>query len=479
MGKEGGFLEFKRKEPGYRAREERIRDFRAVELSFSEDDLKEQAARCMDCGVPFCHGCGCPLSNVIPEFNDMVYRGKWREALDILVETNCFPEFTGRICPAPCEASCVLGINDDPVTIRQIELAIIEKGFELGYISPSRPRNRSGRKVAVIGSGPSGLAAAQMLNRYGHEVTVFEKDRSVGGILRYGIPDFKLEKWVIDRRVNLMQEEGVTFEKGVMVGTDVSFAFLQSRFDAICLAGGARNPRDLNVPGRDLKGTYYAMTFLKQQNRKLGGEALEDEEISARGKTVVVIGGGDTGSDCIGTCVRQGARRVYQFEIMPKPPMERPESTPWPMWPSILKETSSHKEGGERRWSVSTVALKGSDGQLECLVGEEVSWQRGADGRMTFEPVENSRFEVKTDLVFLAMGFVGPKRSPAYEKLGIQYDERSNVVKGSNFMTTVEGLFVTGDMTTGQSLVVKAIADGRLCAGYINDYLNSDRCGRS
>jgi glutamate synthase (NADPH/NADH) small chain len=321
MGKDGGFLEYGRKDPGYRPKKERLKDYQEVELRPSESELRDQAARCMECGVPFCHGCGCPLQNIIPEFNDLVYRERWQEALVMLLETNCFPEFTGRICPAPCETSCVLGINDDPVTIRQVELAIIEKGFELGYMKPAPPEKRTGKRVAVIGSGPAGLAAAQVLNQEGHAVTVFEKDRAPGGILRYGIPDFKLDKGVIDRRVSLMRDEGVLFETNVLVGRDISFSFIQDRFDAICLAGGAREPRNLNVPGRELKGTYFAMEFLKQQNRVVAGERIPQtqEVISAKGKSVVVIGGGDTGSDCIGTALRQGAKKVYQFEIMPKP----------------------------------------------------------------------------------------------------------------------------------------------------------------
>lgn len=472
MGKDGGFLEYGRKDPGYRPKKERLKDYQEVELRPSESELREQAARCMECGVPFCHGCGCPLQNIIPEFNDLVYRERWQEALVMLLETNCFPEFTGRICPAPCETACVLGINDDPVTIRQVELAIIEKGFELGYMKPAPPEERSGKRVAVIGSGPAGLAAAQALNQGGHAVTVFEKDRQPGGILRYGIPDFKLDKGVIDRRISLMRDEGVLFETNVLVGRDISFSFIQDRFDAICLAGGAREPRNLNVPGRELKGTYFAMEFLKQQNRVVAGERMAptQEIISAKGKTVVVIGGGDTGSDCIGTALRQGAKKVYQFEIMPKPPVDRPDSAPWPLWPNVLKETSSHKEGGERRWNVSTVELKGQDGILTDLVGEEVEWIPGKDGRMGMAPVKGSRFEVKVDLIFLAMGFVGPKRVEVLEEIGVQYDERSHIIKDECGMTDVDGVFVTGDMSTGQSLVVRAIDDGRQCAVSINDY---------
>ena len=474
MGKSGGFLQYSRKEPGYRAKGERLKDFSAVELQLTEDELREQAARCMDCGTPFCHGCGCPLSNVIPEFNDLVYRKKWEAALEVLLQTNRFPEFTGRICPAPCEAACVLGINDDPVTIRQVELAIIEKAFEKGYIRPSIPSSRSGRRVAVIGSGPSGLATADMLNQMGHDVTVFEKDRKIGGILRYGIPDFKLEKTVIDRRVKLMQDEGIVFERSVVVGRDISYSFVLDRFDAVCLAGGAREPRDLKVPGREFKGTHYAMDFLRRQNMKVSGEkVLESDDIIAKGKNVVVIGGGDTGSDCIGTSLRQGAKKVYQFEILPKPPAERPASTPWPMWPNVLKETSSHKEGGERRWCVNTVEIKGKDGKVSSLVCEEIEWKKGDDGRMMMVPVAGTRFEVEAELILLAMGFVGPRKVKALEEIGIEYDARSHIVKDKRGMTSVEGVFVAGDMSTGQSLVVRAMADGRQCAENINEYLKT------
>lgn len=478
MGKEGGFLEYGRKEPGYRPKQERIKDFAPVELRLTEEEVKEQAARCMDCGVPFCHGCGCPLGNIIPEFNDLVYRKKWKEAFEMLLETSCFPEFTGRICPAPCEASCVLGINDDPVSIRQIELAIIEKAFELGYIRPQVPRKRSGRKVAVVGSGPGGLAVAHVLNRKGHEVTVFEKDRSIGGILRYGIPDFKLEKRVIDRRVALMEAEGVHFETAVVVGEDISFSFITDRFDAVCLAGGARAPRDLSVPGRELKGIYFAMQFLKQQNMRVSGEPVKGEEISAKGMNVVVIGGGDTGSDCIGTSIRQGAKKVYQFEILPKPPSERPDSTPWPMWPTVLKETSSHKEGCRRRWSVNTCEFRGKGGILTGLLCEEVEWLKDKSGRMTMNPVEGSRFEVEADLVLLAMGFTGPRRHPLWEQFGIKYDDRSRILKDENCMTSLPGVFVTGDMSTGQSLVVRAMADGMQCACNIDKYLENKKDGK-
>jgi len=368
MTKERGFLEFKRKDPGYRPAAERLKDYKAVERKLTDDDIFRQATRCMNCGVPFCHGCGCPLLNVIPEFNDHVYNKRWKEALDILLSTNPFPEFTGRICPAPCEGSCVLGINDDPVAIRQIELAIIEKGFQRGYVVPEPPETRRSERIAIIGSGPAGLAAAFVLNRAGFNVVVYENNKYPGGLLRYGIPEFKLEKWVVERRVRLMQEEGVVFETGVKVGEDISLRYIRDRFDGILLTGGSQEPRDLKVPGRELDGVHFAMDFLVQQNKRLNGEAIDPaDEITAEGKSVVVIGGGDTGSDCLGTSMRQGARQIYQFEIMPKPPETRSENTPWPEWPVMLRESSSHKEGGERRWCINTNEFAGRDGKLKSM----------------------------------------------------------------------------------------------------------------
>ncbi|MBM4148473.1 MAG: glutamate synthase subunit beta [Lentisphaerae bacterium] len=476
MGKETGFLEYGRHEPGYRPKDDRLKDYRAVELRLSDDELYRQAARCMDCGVPFCHGCGCPLSNIIPEFNDHVYHHRWKEALDLLIATNPFPEVTGRICPAPCEGSCVLGINDKPVAIRLVELAIIEKAFERGYIAPQPPANRRGERVAIVGSGPAGLAAADILNRSGFNVVVYENAKKAGGILRYGIPDFKLEKWVLDRRVDLMQKEGIVFEMGVEVGNDVSYRFLQSRFDALVLTGGAREPRDLKAPGRELDGIHFAMTYLVQQNRRNGGELCPGEkDILAGGKAVVVIGGGDTGSDCVGTALRQGAKSVMQFEILPKPPPERSPATPWPMWPDMLRESSSHKEGGARRWCVTTDSFEGADGKVTALNCAEVEWVASKDGRKTPRKIAGSEFRVEADLVLLAMGFVGPGRNLLVEELGLKMDPRGFIARDDNRMTSSSGIFVAGDMTQGASLVVRAIEDGKCTARGVAAYLNSRR----
>ena len=473
MGNPTDFMEIPRKDPEYRPRDRRLRDYRAVELQLSHTDIIRQAARCMDCGTPFCHAHGCPVSNVIPEFNDWVDRGKWREALNILLSTNNFPEFTGRICPAPCEAACVAGLNGDPVTIRQIELTIIEKGFESGYILPAPPKVRFDEQVAVIGAGPAGLAVADTLNRAGYRVMVYDSAPHPGGILRYGVPDFKLEKWVVERRLRLMMEEGVRFEAGVAAGEDISYRYLNNRFDAICLACGARDPRDLPVPGRDLKGIYFAMDYLTQQSRRNVGEPMgPSEEITAKGKTVVVIGGGDTGSDCLGTALRQGAKKVYEFEILPKPPAERSGSTPWPMWPVMMRDTHAHKEGGERRWGVMTKEFLGENGAVNKLRCGEVEWQRAEDGRLK-SPKEKpgTDFQVNADLVLLAMGFVSPGKNKIIEDLEIEKDFRGNVKADDQHMTSVPGVFVAGDMRTGQSLIVQAVADGRKTARGIMAYL--------
>jgi glutamate synthase (NADPH) small chain len=477
MAKPGGFREYERKEPGYRPRDERVRDFRAVELALTEEEILKQAARCMDCGTPFCHGCGCPLANVVPELNDLVYRHRWAEALDLLTSTNNFPEFTGRICPALCEGSCVLGINREPVAIRLIELAIIEAAFAKGLIRPSPPASRFDKRVAVMGSGPAGLAVADTLNRSGYPVCVYDSTPKPGGILRYGIPDFKLEKWVVDRRIRLMQDEGVTFEMDVDIGSDISYRYLTNRYAAICLAGGAREPRDLKVPGRELKGIHYALDYLIQQNQRLAGEPLTPpDEISAAGRTVAVIGGGDTGSDCLGTAIRQGAKRVYQFEIMPKPPPERAESTPWPMWPYMLRESSSHKEGGDRRWSVVTKAFLGDAGAVRAIRCAEVEWlpvQPGKPPAMKEKP--GTDFEVEADLILLAMGFVGVKRTKLMEEMRLETDPRGNIRKDAGNMTSAAGVFVAGDMAQGASLVVRAIADGRKTAQGIMRYMVPQR----
>jgi glutamate synthase (NADPH/NADH) small chain len=472
MGDPTGFLKYPRREPGYRPRRERLRDFRAVERHLSHGDIMRQSARCMDCGTPFCHAYGCPLANLIPELNDCVYRGKWKSAFELLRSSNNFPEFTGRVCPAPCEAACVAGIYDEPVTIRQIELTIVEKAFENDYIVASPPAFRHDGKIAVIGAGPAGLTVADTLNRTGYFVTVFDESQRPGGILRYGIPDFKLEKWVVDRRIRLMEKEGVVFETGVVVGADISWRFLKDRFDVICLAGGARKPRDLSIPGRELSGIHFAMDYLCQQNMCLAGEKHSlPGEASAKEKTVVVIGGGDTGSDCVGTALRQGARKVYQFEILPKPPVVRPEKTPWPMWPNILRTTHAHEEGGERRWAVATKAFLGESrkvGRLQCC---EVDWlPEGSGGELV--PVEkpDSEFEVETDLVILALGFVGAADNRLFIDLGIEMDESGNVPADADNMTPLAGCFAAGDMRQGQSLVALAIADGRKTARGIERY---------
>jgi len=426
----------------------------------------------MECGTPFCHGSGCPLGNHIPELNDLAYQGRWQEAADLLLATSNFPEFTARLCPALCEASCVLGINEDPITVRQIELEIVERAFDQGFINPNPPANRLDRRTAVIGSGPAGLAVADSLNKAGCHVVVFGEGEKPGGILRYGIPDFKLEKWVIDRRVDLMRQEGVVFEMGVTSGEDISYRYLRDRFDAICLCSGARQPRDIDVPGRELKGIHFAMEFLVCQNLKNADEPVNpDDDINAEGKSVVVIGGGDTGSDCLGTAIRQGAKKVCQFEILPKPPESRPDSTPWPAWPNILRESSSHKEGGERHWSVRTKEFLGKDGRLVGLKYAEMEWLEDEDGRMNMKEKDGTESEFETDLVLLAMGFAGPSRNKMLEDLDIERDERGNIKIDKDHMTSVEGVFAAGDMASGQSLVVRAIADGREAAQGIFDYL--------
>lgn len=472
MGKLTGFMEFGRRDPGYRPVTERVKDFNPVELRNSAKEVQEQAARCMDCGTPFCHGAGCPLENFIPEFNEQVYQGRWKEALDILLSTDNFPEFTGRICPAVCEGSCVLGINKDPVSIRQIELEIIEKGFELGYVQPRPPARRLDQRVAVIGSGPAGLVVADTLNHMGYGVVVYDLAEKPGGILRYGIPEFKLAKWVIDRRIRLMEAEGVVFENQVRVGEDISYHYLENRFDAVCLSGGAREPRDLKVPGRELKGIHFAMDFLVQQNRRLGNEAMDPAlDILATGKKVLVIGGGDTGSDCVGTSVRQGATEVRQVEIMPEPPPTRAASTPWPMWPNMLRVSSSHKEGGQRQWSVATKEFIGKDGVVKAarLVGVEWVVPAGG-GRPVMKEKAGSEFTIEADLVLLAMGFSGPGRNKLVEDLGIK-TVAGAIGRDSRNMTNMPGVFVAGDMTNGASLVVRAMMDGRRAAAGIDAYL--------
>ncbi|MFO7870131.1 MAG: glutamate synthase subunit beta [Kiritimatiellia bacterium] len=470
MGKPGGFLDFSRKEAAYRPVSERLRDFKRVEVPLLGAEVRAQAARCMDCGTPFCHGCGCPLSACIPEINDLVYRGRWREAAELLFAANPFPEFTARLCPALCESACVLGINDEPVSIRCIEHAVVEQAFARGYLPPSPPAAGPERRVAVVGSGPAGLAVAHILNRTGCRVTVYEKDSRAGGILRYGIPDFKLEKTVLDRRLNLMKRQGVEFETGVEAGKDVSGRYLTDRFDAICLAGGARLPRDLKIEGRDLKGIYFAMDFLRAQNRKLAGE-IPEAEPSARDKTVVIIGAGDTGSDCLGTALRQGAADVVQIDILSRPPDRRPPDTPWPMWPRVYRESSSDKEGGTRRWNTMAEKCTGANGVLTGVECVEVEWRRGKNGSRSPQGKPGSGFVLDADLALLAMGFTGAAPGRLARELGVQCDSKGNIGTDEHGMTNVPGVFAAGDMARGQSLVVRAINDGILAASDIASWL--------
>jgi glutamate synthase (NADPH/NADH) small chain len=457
-------MEYTREVPARRPVSERVNDFQEVYQDFPELKLRLQGARCMDCGVPFCHT-GCPLNNVIPDWNDLVYRDRWKDAIRALHATNNFPEFTGRICPAPCEAACVLGISSPPVTIKNIEQAIIEHAFRQGWIHPEPPSSRTGKRVAVVGSGPAGLAAAQQLNRAGHSVTVFEKADRIGGLLRYGIPDFKLEKRILDRRLEQMAREGVVFRTRQHVGRSVPVEDLRHEFDSILLAGGAEAPRDLNVPGRELEGIHFAMEYLPQQNRRLAGDAVAGQ-ILATGKRVVIIGGGDTGADCLGTAHRQKPASVHQFEILPMPPLERSPNTPWPLWPLQLRTESAHEEGGVREWAVATTRFSGDEnGHVKQLHAIRV----GPPPK--FEPLAGSDFTLDADLVLIAMGFLGPVKNGMIEALGVKLDARSNVEADVNYMTSVPGVFAAGDMRRGQSLVVWAISEGRKAARGIDMYL--------
>jgi len=462
MGKITGFKEYARETAERRPVSERVGDYFEVYQPFPEEKLQLQGARCMDCGVPFCHT-GCPLNNIVPDWNDLVYRNRWQEAIRRLHSTNNFPEITGRVCPAPCEAACVLGINEPPVAIKEIEKAVIEHAFCEGWVQPEPPEVRSGKRVAVVGSGPSGLAAAVQLNRAGHSVTVFEKADRIGGLLRYGIPDFKLDKRILDRRIEVMLAEGIEFRTNAHVGVNVPIEELRKEFHAILLAGGAQHPRDLRVPGRELQGVHFAMEFLPQQNRRVAGDSLDGvEEILATGKRVIIIGGGDTGADCLGTSHRQKALSIDQLEIMPKPPETRSPATPWPLWPLQLRTESAHEEGGTRHWGVSTTSLAGSDGRVEKLHGVHV----GPPPK--FEPLPGTEFTLDTDLVLLAMGFTGPLKNGMIEQLGVDLDARGNVATDENYMTSVPGLFAAGDMRRGQSLVVWAISEGRNAAAAID-----------
>ena len=464
-------MEFGRVPPERRPPRERINDYREYYEPWPETQAKEQGARCMDCAVPFCH-MGCPLGNVIPEFNHQVYLGNWEQATRVLLSTNNFPEFTGRICPAPCEGSCVLAINQDPVTIEYIEKEISDRGFANGWIKPEPPTHRSGKRVAVVGSGPAGLAAAQQLNRAGHWVTVLERADFIGGLLMLGIPDFKLDKDVVRRRIQLMSDEGIEFRTNCNVGVNYSVEDLLAEFDAVCLTGGSTQARDLPVPGRDLDGIHLAMDYLPQQNRLLAGiETPAEERITAEGKRVVILGGGDTGADCLGTAHRQGAEVVYQYELLPEPPVDRPEDNPWPQWPLILRTSGAHEEGGVRDYNILTKSFSGRNGRVERLHAVRVEWVPGDGGRPQMQEVPESEFEIETDLVLLAMGFLHPEHDGMLSQLGVELDGRGNVVVDQNKMTSVPRVFAGGDMVRGQSLVVWAISEGRDVARGVDQYV--------
>jgi glutamate synthase (NADPH/NADH) small chain len=470
MGNPTGFIKINRITPTRRPVEERIHDWQEVYKDFPTEQLQGQASRCMDCGVPFCHQ-GCPLGNIIPDWNDLVYRGRWNEAIKRLHATNNFPEFTGRVCPAPCEGSCVLGINADPVTIKQVEVTIIERAFNEGWVQAVTPAPRTGKKIAVVGSGPAGMAAAAQLNQAGHWVTVFERADRIGGLLRYGIPEFKMEKRVLDRRLEIMKQEGIAFRTNANVGVNVAVDDLRRDFDALLLAGGSTAPRDLPIPGRDLPGIHFAMDYLPLQNKRCEGDDIPDSKfITAEGKRVVIIGGGDTGADCLGTAHRQGAISIVQLELMPKPPDQRAADNPWPNWPNIFRTSSAHEEGGDRQYAVLTKTFTGN-GRVQQLNLVHLDFVDDGKGRKTMKEMPNSEFTLEADLVLLAMGFLGPERKGMLEQLGVAINERGNVTTNAEKMTSVPGIFAAGDMSRGQSLVVWALREGRDAARFMDKYL--------
>ena len=472
MGKPTGFLEYERLDRSYAPAADRVQHYNEFVIPLDENDISQQGARCMDCGIPFCHQ-GCPVNNIIPDWNDLVYQGNWQRALQVLHSTNNFPEFTGRICPAPCEEACTLNIDDTPVTIKTIECSIIDKGWEQGWIKPQIPAHKTGKRVAVVGSGPAGMACAQQLARAGHEVALLEKNDRIGGLLRYGIPDFKMEKHIIDRRMAQMKAEGVTFHTETHVGVSIATQDLLARYDAVALTGGSEHNRDLEVPGRDLDGVHFAMTFLPQQNKRNAGDTIPaDVSLTARGKHVIVIGGGDTGSDCIGTSFRQGALSVTQLEIMPKPPEKENKSLIWPDWPNKLRTSSSQDEGAVRDWSVATKSIEGADGKVTAINCVRVDWQQDDNGQWQMEEISGSEFQLKADLVLLAMGFIHPVHEGMLKELGVELDPRGNVQADTEqYQTSIDKVFSAGDMRRGQSLVVWAIREGRQCARAVDEYL--------